>query len=100
MGDPEVLLEVYEVIRNRIEERPEGSYVADLTEGDDTKPAINKICEKIIEESGELILAAKDGDREGVVYESTDLIFHVLVLLAYLGIEIGEVFDEFERRRR
>ncbi|WP_457614518.1 phosphoribosyl-ATP diphosphatase [Methanopyrus sp.] len=99
MGDSEVLLEVYEVIRDRIEKRPEGSYVAKLAE-DDAKPAINKICEKIVEEAGELVLAAKDGDREGVVYESTDLIFHVLVLLAYLGIEIGELFDEFERRRK
>ncbi len=99
MADAGVLEEVFEVIRRRIEERPEGSYVAELT-SDDGKPALNKICEKIIEEAGELVLAAKDGDREGVVYESTDLIFHTMVLLAYMGIELGEVFDEFERRRR
>ena len=99
MADAGVLEEVFEVIRRRIEERPEGSYVAELT-SDDDKPALNKICEKIIEEAGELVLAAKDGDREGVVYESTDLIFHTMVLLAYMGIELGEVFNEFERRRR
>ena len=99
MADAGVLEEVFEVIRRRIEERPEGSYVAELT-SDDGKPALNKICEKIIEEAGELVLAAKDGDREGVVYESTDLIFHTMVLLAYMGIELGEVFNEFERRRR
>ncbi|MEO2241847.1 MAG: phosphoribosyl-ATP diphosphatase [Euryarchaeota archaeon] len=99
MTGADVLEEVFRVIRRRIEERPEGSYVAELTR-DDGKPALNKICEKVIEEAGELVLAAKDGDREGVVYESTDLIFHVMVLLAYLDVELGEVFDEFARRRR
>ncbi|EHP86466.1 phosphoribosyl-ATP diphosphatase [Methanotorris formicicus] len=95
----EVLREVYEIIKQRIEEKPEGSYVAKLTT-DDKKKAVNKICEKIGEEATELVLAAKDNNKDEVIYESADLIFHTMVLLAYLGIEFDELMEEFERRKK
>ncbi|WP_456420014.1 phosphoribosyl-ATP diphosphatase, partial [Methanocaldococcus infernus] len=68
-----ILNEVFETIKKRIEERPEGSYVAKLIE-DDEKSGLNKICEKIGEEAVELILAAKDNKREEIIHETADLI--------------------------
>jgi phosphoribosyl-ATP pyrophosphohydrolase len=95
----DTLREVYTIIQSRIKEKPEGSYVAKLTT-DDKKKAINKICEKIGEEATELVLAAKDNNKDEVIYESADLIFHTMVLLAYLGIEYDELMVEFEKRKK
>jgi phosphoribosyl-ATP pyrophosphohydrolase len=94
-----ILEEVYEIIKQRIKERPENSYVAKLTT-DDKKTAINKICEKIGEEATELILAAKDDKKDEIIYEAADLIFHTMVLLAYKNIEFEELLKEFERRKK
>ncbi|NPA63278.1 MAG: phosphoribosyl-ATP diphosphatase [Methanococci archaeon] len=94
-----ILEEVYETIKQRIKEKPEGSYVAKLTT-DDKKSAINKICEKIGEEATELILAAKDNKKDEIIYEAADLIFHTMVLLAYRGIEFEDLLKEFEQRRK
>ncbi|ENN96136.1 phosphoribosyl-ATP pyrophosphatase [Methanocaldococcus villosus KIN24-T80] len=94
-----MLYEVFNIIKERIKEKPEGSYVAKLTT-DDEKKAINKICEKIGEEAAELILAAKDNIKEEIIKESADLIFHVMVLLAYSGVDLDELIKEFERRRK
>lgn len=65
---------------------------------DSDKRAEDKILEKIAEEAGEVLIASKND--ENLVYESVDLIFHTLLLLVYKGIEIDEIFDEFERRRK
>ena len=61
------------------------------------KKAEDKILEKVAEECGEVLLAAKND--ENLVYESVDLIFHTLLILVYKGIEIDEIFEEFARRR-
>ena len=54
--------------------------------------------EKIAEECGETLIASKND--ENLVYESVDLIFHTLLLLAYKGVEFDEILEEFERRRK
>lgn len=95
----DVLREVYKVVESRIKEKPENSYVTKLTT-DDTKKAINKICEKIGEEAAETIIAAKDKDKREIIYESADLIFHTMILLAYSGVEYEELMDEFKRRMK
>ncbi|MDK2987567.1 phosphoribosyl-ATP diphosphatase [Methanothermococcus thermolithotrophicus] len=95
----DVLKEVYKVVESRIKEKPENSYVSKLTT-DDTKKAINKICEKIGEEAAETIIAAKDEDKREIIYESADLIFHTMILLAYFGVEYEELMDEFKRRMK
>ncbi|WP_457612468.1 phosphoribosyl-ATP diphosphatase [Methanocaldococcus sp.] len=94
-----ILEEVFNTIKKRIEEKPENSYVANLIK-DDKKSGINKICEKIGEESVELIFAAKDDNKEEIVHEATDLIFHVMILLAYKGIDLEDIYKEFEKRRK
>ena len=95
----DVLREEFEIIKDRIKNKPKGSYTAYLTT-DDSKRAINKICEKIGEETTEVILAAKDGVKEDIIYECADLIYHLFVLLAYSGVEYEELLEEFKRRRK
>ncbi|HIQ39202.1 MAG TPA: phosphoribosyl-ATP diphosphatase [Methanothermococcus okinawensis] len=95
----DVLREEFKIIKDRIKNKPEGSYTAYLTT-DDSKRAINKICEKIGEEATETILAAKDGIKRDVIHECADLIYHLFVLLAYSGVEYEELLEEFERRRK
>ena len=72
---------------------PEKSYTAKLfAEGPDS------ILKKIGEECAELIMAGKEGKRLKVVWESTDVIYHVLVLLAFYGLSIEDVSQEMRRR--
>ena len=96
MGDEAIIREVFEVLKSR-RDNPIDSYTSKIMQ-DSNKKAEDKILEKIAEESGEVIIASKND--ENLVYESVDLIFHTLLLLAYKGVEIDEVFDEFESRRK
>lgn len=91
----EILGEIERIIAERRECPKEGSYVSSLLRGGE-----DKILEKIGEEATELIIASKNSEREAVVSEATDLIFHLLVLLGYRGISLEEISTEFKRRRR
>lgn len=91
-----ILRNVYSVLEDR-RDNPIDSYTSNLMK-DDKKRAEDKILEKIGEESAEVIIASKN--NENLVEESADLIFHTLVLLAYKGIDIDELFDEFARRHK
>ena len=92
----QIIREVYQVLENR-RDHPIDSYTSGLMKDDNEKKAEDKILEKIGEESAEVIIASKND--ENLVYEVTDLIFHSLVLLTYKGIQLDELFEEFERRR-
>jgi len=72
---------------------PETSYVASLYH-----KGLDSILDKIGEESAELIEAAKTGDKEQIVYETADLWFHCLVLLAQQNLDARQVLDELDRR--
>ena len=83
------------VIRDRQERLPEGSYTAHLLrEGQDT------ILKKLGEEMIEVLLASTGGDRGEVVYEAADLVYHLLVLLAYHDVGLEDLLAELERRSR
>lgn len=89
-----VLYEIHNVIDARQGQDPETSYVAQLLyKGQD------KILKKVIEEAGEVLMAAKDNDREQVIYETADLWFHNLVLLTQQGVRVEEVLAELARRQ-
>jgi len=60
----------------------------------------NLLLKKIAEESAEVIMAAKDKDRRQVVYESGDLMYHLMVLLYSEGISMDEIYEELEGRRK
>ncbi|NOY10727.1 MAG: phosphoribosyl-ATP diphosphatase [Archaeoglobi archaeon] len=92
-----MLEELYEIIEDRKRNPVEGSYTAKLLYGE---KGINGILEKLGEEMTEVILAVKDGNREEVVYEVADLLYHLLVLLSKLEIRLEEVYDELARRRK
>jgi len=72
---------------------PQSSYVAKLY-----SKGLDAILKKVAEEAAETIMAAKDGERAKIVYETADLWFHSLVLLAQQGIRPEEVLDELARR--
>jgi len=72
---------------------PQTSYVARLY-----AKGLDAILKKVAEEAAETIMAAKDGEREKVIYETADLWFHSLVLLAQQGIQPREILDELARR--
>jgi len=78
-------------------DNPVDSYTSKLM-SDNKKQAEDKILEKIGEEAAEVLIASKND--ENLVSESADLIFHTLLLLVYKGIEIDDLFDEFERRHK
>ncbi|MFQ5800985.1 MAG: phosphoribosyl-ATP diphosphatase [Candidatus Hydrothermarchaeales archaeon] len=90
----EILEELYEIILERKNNPREGSYVSSLMHGGE-----EKILEKVEEEAGEVIEAAKTGSRDELVHEVADLLFHTLVLLGYKGIAPVEIQDELKRRR-
>ncbi len=81
------------VIESRKAADPTQSYVAKLfSKGTDA------ILKKIGEEATELVMAAKDGDKQKIVYETADLWFHSLVALAQFGLGPEDVLKELARR--
>ncbi len=84
---------LYEMALNRKHHPQTGSYVSKLMQG-----GLDRILKKVIEESGEVSLAAKNEDVHEMVYEIADLWFHTLVLLGYVGISPQEVYRELGQR--
>ncbi|NJE41902.1 bifunctional phosphoribosyl-AMP cyclohydrolase/phosphoribosyl-ATP diphosphatase HisIE [Thermococcus sp. GR6] len=87
-----ILRELEELIKQRKEKPLDGSYTSKLfAEGKE------KIYKKFGEEAIEVLVAE---DRERIIYETADMLYHLLVLLAYNGINLGEVMTELRRRRK
>jgi len=89
-----ILEDVYAVIKDRSENPKEGSYTNYLLD-----KGIEKTCKKVGEESSEIIIGAMKNDRENVIYETSDLLYHVSVLLFQCGITWDEIFSELKKRR-
>ncbi len=93
----DVLAELATTLEERKSASTDSSYVASLH-----AKGLNKILEKVGEESVETILAAKDalatGDKKDVIYETADLWFHTLVMLSHLELEPQDILDELARR--
>ena len=93
MIDYEVLQRLSETLTARRNADPSSSYTAQLlAKGPDS------ILKKIGEECAELIMAGKEGKRLNIVWESTDVIYHILVLLAFYDMGIEDVSQEMRRR--
>jgi phosphoribosyl-ATP pyrophosphohydrolase/phosphoribosyl-AMP cyclohydrolase len=82
------LADLEQVIAQRDEDRPKGSYTTDLLEA-----GIKRIAQKVGEEGVETALAAAAGDDEEVLNESADLIYHLLVLLRSRKLELGSLVE-------
>ena len=90
-----VLQDLYQVVLGRKAERQEGSYTCYLVD-----QGLDKILKKVGEESAETIIAAKNGVQERTVEEISDLLYHLMVLLAAQDIPLEAVLAELERRSR
>ena len=92
----DVLHQLMAVLEERKTNPPPNSYTARLYQG-----GVSKIGRKIEEESREVIEAASEPGEQGrrhLIYESSDLLYHLLVMLAYKGVKLDEVEAEIARR--
>ena len=87
------LTELQDFINLRHEEMPEGSYTTSLF-----NKGINKIAQKVGEEALETVIEATNGTSEHLVYEASDLLYHLLVMLAEKGLRIEDVALELQKR--
>ena len=87
------LTELQDFIYQRKAEMPEGSYTTKLfTQG------INKIAQKVGEEALETVIEATNGTNGNLIYEASDLLYHLLVMLTEKGLRIEEVAAELQKR--
>ncbi len=89
----DVLERLSELLEQRKSADPQSSYVAKLY-----AKGMDSILKKVGEESAETIIAAKNGDKEHLIYETADLWFHTLVMLAHAGLKPNDILDELARR--
>lgn len=95
--DPQVLSDLWEIICDRADHPKEGSYTTRLLTDE---KGIDKVLEKVGEESTEFILAVKNDVPERTASEAADLLFHMLVALRASGVDLSDVIAELERRRK
>ena len=93
MAESDILKALGRVLEERKSAATDSSYVAGLYQ-----KGLDSILKKIGEESTETIIAAKSGDNNAIIYETADLWFHTLVMLAHLGLKPEDVLNELERR--
>lgn len=84
---------LYELLVGRKENLPEGSYTTYLFQ-----KGIDKILKKVGEESTEVIIAAKDNDKNEAIYEIADLAYHIMVMMVEMGISVDDVKKELASR--
>lgn len=89
-----VFMEEYDIIKDRKNNPKEGSYTNYLFE-----KGIDKILKKVGEEATEIVIAAKNPDREEVKYEISDFLYHMMVLMVECGVSWEDVIKELADRR-
>jgi phosphoribosyl-ATP pyrophosphohydrolase/phosphoribosyl-AMP cyclohydrolase len=89
----EILHKLYEKIQERKEAMPEGSYVASLF-----KKGSDKIIQKVGEEAVETVIALKNKNKDEIVYETSDLLFHLLIALVDAGVKLSDIEEELLKR--
>ncbi len=89
----DVLRQLAGILEQRKQESADKSYVASLY-----AKGLDAILKKIGEEATETVIAAKDGDKKQIIYETADLWFHCMVLLADQGLGPDDVLQELQRR--
>ena len=87
------LNELYELLVGRKKDKPEGSYTTYLFE-----KGLDKILKKVGEESTEVIVAGKGGDKAETIYELADLAYHAMVLMVEMGISVEDVHKALASR--
>jgi phosphoribosyl-AMP cyclohydrolase / phosphoribosyl-ATP pyrophosphohydrolase len=95
MSNIDFLVYLQDLIDQRKKEMPENSYTTKLF-----AKGINKIAQKVGEEAVELVIEAKDDNRELFLNEAADLLYHTLVLLTAKGYRIEDVVDILKDRHK
>lgn len=81
------------LVADRVKKRPKGSYTTSLL-----KEGIDRIAQKVGEEAVETVIAAKNKDKDALLGESADLLYHLIVLLRAKGTSVGEAAELLRRR--
>lgn len=87
------LSELQDFIEKRYQEMPEGSYTTSLF-----KDGLNRMAQKVGEEALELVIEACNGTDERLVYEGSDMLYHLIVLLTSKGLRIENLAKELQER--
>ena len=90
-----VLSWLEDVVKERYEEMPPDSYTTYLFQ-----KGIDKILKKVGEEATEVVIAAKGGKEEEIIYETADLFYHLLVMLRDRNIELAKIWEELASRHK
>jgi phosphoribosyl-AMP cyclohydrolase / phosphoribosyl-ATP pyrophosphohydrolase len=91
----QTLEQLYRRIEQRIADLPAGSYVAKLHQD-----GLDRILKKIGEEAGEVIIAAKNNSKAELTLEASDLLFHLLFVMAEIGVTPQDLAAELEKRHK
>jgi phosphoribosyl-ATP pyrophosphohydrolase/phosphoribosyl-AMP cyclohydrolase len=94
-GDFAFLNFLQEFIQKRFVEMPEGSYTTTLF-----NKGINRMAQKVGEEAVETVIEATNGTEEGFLYEASDLVFHLIVLLTSKGYSLNDLGRELKKRHK
>ena len=89
------LSELQDFIETRYQEMPEGSYTTSLF-----KDGINRMAQKVGEEALEAVIEAVNGTNERLIYEGSDLFYHLIVLLTSKGLRIEQLAEELQKRHK
>lgn len=87
------LTELQDFINKRHEEMPEGSYTTSLF-----KDGLNRMAQKVGEEALEAVIEATNGTNERLIYEASDMFYHLIVLLTSKGLRIENIAQELQVR--
>ena len=85
--------ELQDFIEKRYQEMPEGSYTTSLF-----KDGLNRMAQKVGEEALEIVIEACNGTDERLVYEGSDMLYHLIVLLTSKGLRIEDLAKELQER--
>ena len=91
----EALPRLQEIIRDRLERKPEGSYTVKLAE-----KGLDKVIQKFGEEAVETLIALKNKDKGEVLYETADMLYMLTLALTMEGIDVSEVMEELIKRMK
>ena len=91
----QILEQLVCLISERKIQKPKNSYVSSLFE-----LGVDRISQKVIEEAGEVAIAAINRDKDNVIAEASDLIFHLMVLLVEAGVDLEDIWTELSRRKK
>ena len=94
-ADVTFLKYLQDFISLRFKEMPEGSYTTSLF-----KKGVNRMAQKVGEEAVETVIEATNGTEEGFIYEASDLIYHLIVLLTSKGYSLDDLARELKKRHK